>query len=176
MFLKPGLAAGGAGVMVRGITLALLLVSMAAGSGQASRHQAPLSRVLITQTDLRAALAKLRLARYYLDQVLDGASADEDRRPKALGKARRSLEAADFYLASSREIARGELRRDLDERRRELRRLEALLDAQPERAIQALEGLRERLRAMLGHIEPASRTYKGSPAWSYPWSSPDGPP
>lgn len=160
------------------IIVGVALAASLASPSRAAEDQVPLSRVLLSVTDLKASIAKISLARYYLQRASEAPEADGERRESVL-RARRSLRAAHFYVASSTDFARGELLRDLESVEEELKRLESSLGREPAGApedLEALGRLEERLREMLGSIDRAARTYKGSSGWTPSWEAADGKP
>lgn len=156
-------------VFVGGVALLLLLAG-----ASAAEDMVPLSRVLLTETDLRSSIAKVALARYYLGRTAQGSSQADGDWQEATERAAKSLGAAVFYVDSSLILSRGELRRDLEKLRGELRRVESRMRREPSKALGDLEGLERRLGEVLGGIERASRTYKGTQGWIPSWTGREG--
>lgn len=159
--------------------LALVFASVSWAGGD----EVPLSRVLLTETDLRASISKVALARYYLGRSLEAPARADGDRAELAGRAAQSLKAAAFYLGSSLAFSRGELRRDLEALQAETRRLEARLGREPPEdpeapgvsdaleALKALEALEGRLQEVLASIDRSGRTYKGSAGWVPSWTT-----
>ncbi len=153
---------------------AVSLLLLAAPS--VAEERVPLSRVLLTETDLRASIAKVSLARHYLARAAQGSSQSDGSSQKAGRRAAESLQAAIFYLDSSLALSRGDLRRDLEALRDELHEVRERMELEPSKALDDLQELEERFQEVLGGIDRASRTYKGSQGWVSPWAPRDGQP
>ena len=160
---------GGLRILTWGLLTALVTVTGSYGAGS----RVPLSRVLLTETDVRTSIAKVALARYYLTRASRLPAGAEGDRRAAAERAAYNLRAAIFYLSSSLALSRGELRRDLEAVRDRLQEVEEGLGREPSRAQGALKPLEDRLGEILASIDRTSRTYRGSNGWVPSWVSPD---